>query len=667
MSSTATALESDLDFLDDLIDRMPETPPPSDILQWVCDHRVMPGDGPRPGPFSLAGFEYLREVYEEMGPYSNVQCDAICKAAQTAVSTAAEGVIAFHIGASPSSILYCSATDANLLEWSRTRLDPLLDSCGLRGLIAPTSGNVKAKRTGDTLLLKEFPGGSLGLASARSASRLRSASRKILIQDEIDSAPEILAKEGSWLDVSEARTLSYGPRRRILKISTPTVFSGPIWQAFLLGDQRRYMVPCPYCGQYQELEVGAEDAHFGLKGETKAGELLDVYYMCRFCGDAIRASHKSAMVAAGRWEPHSQTSRPGYRSRLIPGLISPFLSWRKLYEDLRDAQGNPEKLRTVVNLEVGLPWEETGTRPKLETVINLRGGRPLRIVGQEGLWLCGAIDVQRGSETNVKLPPRLEGTVLSFGRDFRVGVVDVFKFEGAIDDAYSGAWELLYEHILSGGFTFKRTDGVEMTTALVLIDSGDGVMNQPIFNFVSRIAGSKAGTRFQACKGFGFLLNDGKSKPIPGSQTVRQRYQKYKIGSTRNGENLVEVSGNFYKSLIYNSLRIPRQPTEPQLPGFIDFPADVDEEYFASLLSEEKLKDGSFKKIRTRNEMLDVFTYSMCAGDIVAQEWLAALRDSWRAQGRAEIVVMRDLGMKQIFDLLENNLARFAMQQKWRS
>jgi phage terminase large subunit GpA-like protein len=658
---SSAALESDLDFLDTLTDSITCDPPPSDIAAWAEARRLM--GPPLPGPYSLELTPFWREVLEEFSPYSPIQSDAIMKSAQTAGTTTAENIIAFYVGAVPSAIMYVSATDESLEDWSKTRLDPLLDSCGLRALIAPQSGGIKSRRSGDSVKLKEFPGGSLALVSARSAARLRSASRRLIVLDEVDGAPpDLLSGEGRFDKVAEARTVAYGARKKVLAISTPTTFDASlIYKRYLEGDRRKWVVACPICGHEQELVLGDDTTAHGLKGDTQAGKLIEAYYLCDHCHERIPASAKRELVASGRWIPTATPSAPNVRSRHISALVSPFVTWAEVWQQRDDARGDPSKEATFANLVMGEPYREVGQRPALRAVLALQGGRPMGTVGSEALYLSGGIDVQRGSLRDDKHPPRLELQVISHGRDYRVGIVDYRVFTGPIDNAYAGAWEALFGFIMASGFIYARPDGFKFDTREVFVDSGDGAENAAIFAFVKRLEGITGIPAFRASKGFGWIANDGKTSTA-GSATVRSQFQKFKLSHTALGEPLAEVSTNFYKNIAFTNLKIERQPGEAQRPGFIDFPSGLPEGYFDSLLAEEKLTDGSFRKIRERNEALDTLVYALAAGDVWVQEQAEALRDWGRSQGASE-AHLRQVGVKHVLDAIENRIPKIATME----
>ena len=89
-------------------------------------------------------------------------------------------------------------------------------------------------------------------------------------------------------------------------------------------------------------------------------------------------------------------------------------------------------MRTFVNLQMGLPYKEMGTSPPLDKVIELKGGYRSREIPEGVLFLTCALDVQQGSKTDAKSPPRLEMEILGHGQEFRTWSIEYKVFTGRI-------------------------------------------------------------------------------------------------------------------------------------------------------------------------------------------------------------------------------------------
>jgi phage terminase large subunit GpA-like protein len=569
----------------------------------------------------------------------------------------AENVVVFWIDASPAEIMFVSATEELLKKWAVKRLDPAINSCGARHKIFAQNANKRSKRSGDRVFSKEFPGGTLDMTSAQAAASLRSDSKRVLIRDEVDGAPPNLRSgEGNWVDVSYVRTNAWGDRRKVLDFSTPTTFADSIiYKEYLTGDRREFQVPCPHCGIYQALVWNVDDdTDYGLKADIKDGEVEAVFYLCRDCKERIYNHHKAFMLPRGHWTPTAKSSSKYVRSYHLSSLYSPLgmLSWEEIYRIYLDKQSNPDGMRSFVNLYLGMPYKDTGTRPKFEKVIELRGAYLARSVPDKVLFLTMAIDVQRGSKRDPKNPPRLEFEVCGHGKGFRTWSVLYGRVEGEIDDPNDGAWLALTEQMQYGKFVFYDRLQHPFSPAIIFIDSGDGVTTDIVYRFTAGW-----GSTFPT-KGFASLRqrkNEGVDAAGPSNF---RRYRSIKAGED---VTLYEVSTNFYKHHVYNNLKIVRGDNDDDVKaGFCDFPSDYGDDYFRMLTAEERRQDGSFYCPKgRRNEALDCRVLNLAACDVYLDSLVLNMRASMQNAGvpRGDL---QQINHRYVLKYLENQRAALA-------
>lgn len=645
-------MTSDVAYLREETAKMPTEPPPRLISEWVEGFRILPPNTPFPGPWMNARTPYLVEPMDNLSPFSPVTITSILKGAQLGFTAGAENVVGYWMRANPSEVMYISATDDLLDKWSSKRLEPLIDSIGMRdkihAQIDPT--RTRSRRTGDTTMRKEYVGGTLDMASAQSAGSLRSDSKRVLILDEIDGAPqELKTGEGNFLTVAHARTNAWGARKKILEFSTPTTMDESlIWKRFEAGDRRRYKVPCPHCGDYQFLEF----KH--LRHEMKDGQLFKVWYQCPSCDERIYNHHKTEMLSAGYWEPTAVSQSRGHRSYYISSLYSAvgMLSWFELYEKYLEAKRDPNGMKSFVTLYLGMPYKERGARPKVENIIELRGDY---LDGKEVpdgvLFVTAGIDVQQGSSTDTRYPARLELEIVGHGLDFRTWSLLYKVIPGPIENPYDGAWEAMHQWAVNGGMTIRRADGMPFPVELALIDSGDGTNSDVVYAFCQRWQGT------YPSKGFNILK---KRKDEKGDEVGPANFKRYRMAKNdkMGGVPFVEIATNHYKSWTYKNLAIPRRDFEPQAPGFCAFPRDRSESYFVGLTAEEKRTDGSFHAGGRRNEPLDCRGMNLCAADVYLDAKVTAARAAAKAAGST------DMELQQITH--RTVLEYMAMQRKRR-
>jgi phage terminase large subunit GpA-like protein len=610
------------------------------VSQYAEAKRVLPPGTPFPGPWNNNRTQYLVEPMDNMSLNSLIQRSVVVKAVQLGFTAAGENVTAYWMDAIPSEILFLSGSEGILNRWTK-RLEPLIDSCGIRKKLSSQNQTKQKRRTGDKMFCKEFPGGSLDLGSAQSPGALRSDSKRVLIRDEIDGAPKTLRTgEGLWLDVSYARTNAWGSRRKVLDFSTPTTYDkSSIWPEYLRGDCRKFSVPCPHCGGFQFLvwEGGKNGA--GIKWRMDGDRVEEVWYQCEHCGGAIKNHDKAKMIPQGEWVPTAISESPTLRSYHISSLYSPIgmLSWEELVAAFIRAQQMPDGMRSFVNLYLGEPYRETGQRPNVEKVVNLRSGYKAGIVPDDKvLFLTMAVDVQQGSQRDQKNnPARLEVEVCGHGSGYRSWSIQYYKISGRIDNPYDGAWEELNKMALDGAFRFSRGDGRIFTPVITLLDSGDGTNIDTVYQF----AGTWRNT--YACAGVDLLK---KKQDKNADEMGRQNFDRYRVTRQQHDTPVIQVSTNYYKHLIYRSLAIPVKKTGEQQPGFCYFPQDYPHSYFEMLTAEEKRTDGSFYcPSGRRNEALDLRVYNLAARDFYIDLKIQELRDIYQARGanKAQLLEIR--------------------------
>lgn len=644
---------SDVDFLIEEVCKMLLIPPKGKISEYAQENRVLPINTPFPGQWDNDKTPYTIEPMDCMGMDSPITQVAVMKGVQLGLTAAAENIIAYYIRY-PAEQLMISATETLIENWATNRLDPTIDSCNLRHLIQAQTENKGSRRTGDKILIKEYTGGTLNMASAQSASSLRSDSKKVIILDEIDGAPaQLRTGEGNFVEVAKARTSAYGDRKKVFMFTTPTTEEKSLIKVYYEeGDQRKYMVPCPFCSELQELVFGDERTAYGIKpiyDETKT--LLDAYYECKHCHESIYNHHKTEMLKSGEWKPTAKSLSPNIRSYHISSLYSPvgMYCWRELWEDYKKALTDPEGMRSFVTLRLGLPFKETGSKPKLEKIIDLKGGYHQKEVPEGVIYLVAGIDVQQGSKTDKNNPPRLEMEILGIGEGYRTWSIAYLRFEGEIFDPFAGAWEDFRQFVMDGGWEYFRKDGRKLDVKMGLVDSGDGNVTDIVYRFTAGWSG------LFPCKGFNVLKKrkgeTGKTDEMNDRNFIKNRYTKLD-----NDNLLYQVATNYYKTMLYNNLKIEKSFTGNVPAGFCSFPEEYNEKYFKMLTAEEKRSDGSFHcPSGTRNEGLDCRVYALCVSDIYLALYVQMLRDRAKEMGATKQQI-EEIRSKTALERLKNEI-----------
>lgn len=658
-------------FLLRTVDKIPKGIPSMLISAYVEERRVLPSSSPFPGRWSNRRTPYLVEIMDNMCIRSDVQQQAIMKGAQVGLTAGAENICLYWMDLVPTKIMFMSATQELLKKWMLTRLDPAIDSVGMRHKIYSQGRSNSKARSGDTIFSKEYVGGALTLSSANSAASMRSDSVRILIRDEVDGAPgQLSTGEGSWIDVSFARTRAYGHRKKVMDFSTPgTDDTSIIKRRFERGDKRYFLVQCPYCKRHMKLTFGSEQATHGMRGETKAGELVDVYYLCEHCREPIRDHQKQALLDSGYWEPSTKSQENNFRSYQISSLYSPagmmsfFDIWREYLKSLDDPLNGPRVFQT---LTLGEPYKEQGQKPEVQDVIELRNTSYQSGEVPDGvLFLTCGIDVQRGSSSKdeskrVANPSRLELEICGHGSGFRTWSILYRRFEGAVTDVSGGAWQALAEFVAAGGFEFyRRADGRPFPVQLTLVDSGDGELTSVVYEFCSTWDNTFPSKGYQWIRKAKNMAASLEYDDVMDALNAR-KYKRSSVGTSQI--TLFTISTNYYKNHTYRNLNATKRrlggEDEWTNAGATQFPRDYTDEYFRMLTAESKKIDGSFTCGNgVRNEALDCRVLNLCACDIYLDNLVLKLRDEAKRR-KAKAHQVEAIRHKQVLEYLDSQTIR---------
>jgi phage terminase large subunit GpA-like protein len=303
------------------------------------------------------------------------------KGAQIGFSTGViEGGIGWIISENPGNILFLTGHADLSEEAMNSKVDQMIDSCGLRPLIRPNVIRTRNQRTGDTSKSKEFPGGSLTAGGASNHKLLRQRSVRYGFIDDFEAAKSSSKESGSTTRMIEQRFAAYADKMKLFYISTPeTKNSSNIEPVYLKGDQRKFHIPCPCCGEFIPLEwrIESEQDPNEVAGITwqldKKGDLIEdsVGYVCQKCGGFFDDTKKYDLNLLGEWKATAKPSMEGYYSYHISALYAPpgMFDWKhyvRQYMEAYPSEGmQKESLQqTFVNLCLGETFSPAGDAPK---------------------------------------------------------------------------------------------------------------------------------------------------------------------------------------------------------------------------------------------------------------------------------------------------------------
>lgn len=551
-------------------------PPDFTIDEYADEHRVLTSESSsEPGPWRTSRTPYLKEIMEELSPSSHTEDVVFMKGSQVGATEIIVNGILFYRDCAPGPILAIEPTIDMAKKFSRQRLQSAI---GQMDELQGKGSNNKSRDSANTVLQKDFPGGTLIIGGANSAAALRMMPIRILLADEIDAYPPDVDGEGDPVDLAIRRTTNFDRRKRLFA-STPTVAEmSRIQDRFDVSDQRYYYVPCPYCKKPQILKW--DNIKYDNDDPSTAR------YVCDHCSAEIQEYHKPWMLEHGQWIKHNPKSKvAGFH---LSALYSPlgWYSWANAVKDHLDSRGNPQKRKVWVNTVLGEVWEETETTT-IDThwLMKRRESYPA-VVPAGALVLTAGVDTQLD---------RLECTVVGWGLRNESWVISHDIFLG--DTKQSSVWELLDQHLMT---EFEHEYGRCMYIAATCIDAM-GCSTDAVYSFCK----SRRFRRVLPIKG----------QPGPG-KAIFHTFTK----SKRAGGRLYHLGVDQAKDFLYGNLLVKAPGA-----GYVHFPMDVDEPYFKQLTAEKKVirRHAGLPKSQwicppgKRNEALDCYGYALGAFKIL--------------------------------------------------
>ncbi len=365
-------------------------PPVEDLVADWCENHVVipPPQSKASGLISFAGRDYMREALNSWNT-RGITDVTLCFGSQTGKTTLLQCGVAYLMARSPTGIVWVMPSIHLAESFSTNRWQPIVRATDALERMIPKGGQNRHlfKKCEQTL------GSSLlTFLGANSPANLSSRPARVVIQDEQDKFPEAGKREADASNLADQRSKDSDNPLRV-KTSTPTVTTGPIWQAFTRGDQRRYHVPCPLCRKLVVLIWGKNYTVFPLTGneapivwdkEAKRPNgdwdedrvMKSARAVCPHCGGDIEDGRKTWMLResnGAKWVP-THPEIQGYRSYHLPSWYAPGVqtSFGSLAVKFLREKKSFAGLQGFINGEAAEPWENQDGRAERIEVITTR-------------------------------------------------------------------------------------------------------------------------------------------------------------------------------------------------------------------------------------------------------------------------------------------------------
>ena len=319
------------------------------LAEWAAGRIRLEGR-----PFSFEGHEYLRAIYDDTSPHV-----VLSKAAQIGGTTWAI-LRSLHACLTGLNVIYFFPTRTDVLEFSKSRVGPLLDDNPLLSKLMTDTDSAGLKRIGDAHLY---------LRGMQSTVGMKSVPADMVVFDELDEAPpaaKTMAKE----------RLAHSDYKRLIELSNPSLPDYGIDERYQKSDQRHWTLKCPACGQWTSPVKAFP---------TKVGEDVRViqqredgshYLACIKCSAELDPTMGEWVADYPRRKIH------GYR---ISQLFSPKVDPGEILEEYRTTRF----LDRFYNLKIGIPWADLERRLDVPAVLGLCGEEPMLEQAQSGSYAMG--------------------------------------------------------------------------------------------------------------------------------------------------------------------------------------------------------------------------------------------------------------------------------------
>ena len=618
--------------------------------EWAENSRYMSSDvSPMPGMFDYRNSPYTKEIVDCLDPAHPARIVVVMKGAQIGFTTGViENGIGWIVAHQPGNILYLVGHEG-LIKDTMKKVDTMIDNSGIRHLIKSSSQRIRNTKSGDTDKMKEFPGGYLKLGTANHGY-LRNISMQYGFIDDFERMKGSDKSSGSTTEMIEQRFAAYYKKMKLMYISTPELKqTSNIEPEYLKGDQRKWHIPAPCCGEFIPLEwdIKSEFNEGEMAGITweldESGELLpeSVGYTCQKCGGFFDDRNKMELVRAGMYKPTAKPSEPGRYSYHISSLYAPTYMYDWAYYVQKYIEANPphgarveSKWKTFKNLVLGETYEETGESVSANELQkqNIRpyeiGTIPEKISMADGngriVMLTLGSDLN-GKEDDARLDYEIiahsetgatysvdHGSIGTFiPRDKHPENREHFTYRRGAENS---VWPHL-EYLITKKYA-RDTDSGTMKIFMAGIDAG--YMTNYVYEFIDNCNAPVVALKGDDDADFETMLTG--TKQNADLKTFRP---------ARERSNLFLVATNHTKDILAGNMALKWDPEfhSQQPAGFMNFPTPSDGKYlfsnfFAHFESEHKIVDkrGNFRWLKKsknhQNHLFDCRLYGMVARDL---------------------------------------------------
>ena len=582
-------------------------PPDYTVSEFASEHRYMSTkDSPESGRWKHWWYQIdMQDVFNDL----SVQICVFMTSTQIGKTAIIFNIIMYIVCVLSGGITFALPSDTYAKDYSKARLGPMIQDCPeLAKKIPP------GKRSGNTVLFKEWATGFLRFIGSGNADKASSFPCGFILGDEVDrfergarsSSGQI---EGTIIDLLIERFKQF-QRKFLLLTSTPTVKdTSVIYEYWQRSDQRKPFVKCPFCDHEQFLAweqfnwLGKDDKDV-IADEEKIKKSF--HFECEECNAEIFEDDFEEFPIPGRWVKTNPKGKfPGFH-------INAFYTnpWIENFEKYLNCGQNQLKLMTFWNTTLGLPFSfEAIATPDWKTLQDKEKFYHRGTVPEEVAVLLGGCDVQHD---------RVELTVAGVIKN-QIFVIDHHVIPGNTHNADDPLWEELDDLVYRA--MWDKPDGTQLKIHKIAIDSRHNA------NAVWRF--SRTRKKVIPVTGTGVWSD----KVLPAKKFEIKENGK----SRRLGKHRYPLGVSLIKMDLYGRLNLPTTDGIPS--EYISFPHGMSDDYYKQVCGEacELVEDSEgrqkYKWIPKYSQLegLDCLVYAMGLHTILNMHKWSDSR--WEAMG----------------------------------
>jgi len=571
--------------------------------KWVERHRVLTMSS-LPGPWRNRITPYLTDIMDASF-FTSVRTVIMCKAPQTGGSEAIHNCIGYAMDRDPGPVLYVYPDIQTARDNSNDRIQPMIESSPrLRGYKSSLFEDFAAMR----INLQHMP---IYLGWATSPARLANKPIKHLVFDETDKYPDTAGKrEADPISLGEKRNTTYKWTYKRWKISTPTIETGPIWQALTKEAQALfdYWVRCPYCEKtllmaFEQIKF-PKDARDPEKVET---ENLATYE-CQHCKSHWSDEDRNKAVRRGHWQEresglelfeHLAARRPAKIGFHIPSWLSVFVGLSEVAAAFLRGLKDKEKLKDFLNAHKAEPWKIYTAEREEDVILQLRDDRPRGRVPAGGIvaGLTAGVDTQA------------DGFYYEIGAWGWGEEQESWQIREGYVTSFKALEQVLWEDV------YQDAAGIDYVVQMVVQDAMGGTQRK------SAGVGTRTSEVYDFCR-----KHRGRIVPFKGEQRMNQRFAYTKLDyypgtniAIPGGIQLLRANVTYYKNKLANKLEVAGAD-----PGAWHLHSETEREWARQMCAEYVDENGLWQQIGSReNHAWDVSVYRLVAAAIIGMKFWA--------------------------------------------